>query len=103
MKKTPVTITYAHAVQDPWDGKIAKPFELRQVQALIWLERCDDGFNCNVEIDGELFGAWETTKDEAIEWGLHDAEYTLMDRSREPWREVKKYDENGKICNWKVA
>ena len=86
MNQMPATLTYSHAIANPWDNSIAKPFERRTVQAVAEVSRCDDGFSCSILLDGRYIGgAWEETATAAIEAAMTAAEYNLMDASRSPF------------------
>ena len=87
-----MTITYAHAISDPWisaseeRAKGIKPFRLTEVTAELKAYYDGEGWNAFAVVDGEeLPGGFATDEETAIRDAIHNAEWTLMDRSRQPW------------------
>ena len=86
MHSHPAIVQYAHAVRDPYDKTIAKPFELREVEAEVnsWHE--DGEWHSFVRIgDREFPTGWHTDRPEAEKTAVSQAEYILMDESRTAW------------------
>lgn len=86
-----ITLSYAHAVRDPFDNSIAKPFEIRKVPATFTVEQdwtvLDGEFIVTViTADGQTFRDSHADRNEAIQLAIYEAEYCLMDRSRLAWR-----------------
>lgn len=85
-------ILYAHAVQDPFDQSIAKPFEFREVAATIKPPVFDayygeyTGF---VQVGDREFRESGRTADEATKAAIFEVEFHLMYESQEPWRKPK--------------
>lgn len=87
-------LTYAHAISDPFipasveAEKGIKPFQIRKVSGDLRGYHDGEGWNVffRLETGEELPGAWSENQDEAIEDAVFNAEYCLMDRSRQPWK-----------------
>jgi hypothetical protein len=85
-------ITYAHAISNPWIpaseelAKGIKPFRLTEVSAELKSHYDGEEWIAFAVVDGEELPCG-CAKDEqtAICDAIHNAEWTLMDRSRQPW------------------
>lgn len=96
-----VSLTYMHAMRNPYTRRIAKPFERREVTGEVEFE-FDPEFQewmCRITVGGRKFwGDSAPTQQEAFDASAFDAQYTLMDESREPWRHLA-FDRFGRYCS----
>lgn len=83
-----INLHYVHAVQDPFDRSIAKPFEWRSAPAKIAVkfDHSDQEYLAVVMVGTREFGGYGKTAQEAGAMAIGEAEYTLMDESRAPWK-----------------
>lgn len=82
-----ITIQYAHAVKNPFDNDIPRPFELRNVDAEL-STRVDDGCIATVTANGQAFiGSSDASMQEAVNEAIFEAEYSLMAASRARWKQ----------------
>ncbi len=83
------TVEFAYATADPWDNRITKPFSIVAIPVELRGLEDDDGFTCLVYHEGEeIAGAWETTRQAAIDSAIFEAQMKYMNLSRIVWAET---------------
>ncbi len=80
-----MNIVYAHAVKNPFDNSIPKPFEFREVEATVSVSMIDGEWIAEVCALGQSFRDSSLDQSEAVSLAIFEAEYCLMDQSRKPW------------------
>ncbi len=80
-------LTYMHAIANPFDNSIRHPFEPREVEVEIE-GRIEDGeCHYSAKLNGRKFPTgYSTDAQKALDSAIHEAQYALMDESREPWK-----------------